>query len=95
MAKGLIDQLREQAPLVERGYAAQLMMRAADRIAQLEAALLDSGGDTLTLRALVRNAVREGVAVTKYEEQRIEDAFVRFARAHRERRKARLEGAPT
>jgi hypothetical protein len=38
-------------------------------------------GTERQLRALVRKAVREGVAMTGYEMQCIEDAFVRLARA--------------
>lgn len=39
-------------------------------------------GTVRELRALVREAVLEGIAVTDYEERCIEDAFLRLARAH-------------
>jgi hypothetical protein len=32
------------------------------------------------LRALVRNSLRSGVAMTRYEERAIEDEFIRLAR---------------
>jgi hypothetical protein len=38
-------------------------------------------GTERQLRALVRNALREGVTMTGYEEQCIEEAFLRFVRA--------------
>ena len=38
-------------------------------------------GTARQLRNLIRKAIREGVAMTRYEEQCIEDAFVRLARA--------------
>ena len=38
-------------------------------------------GTARQLRALVRDAVREGVTMTRHEEQSIEDAFLRLVRA--------------
>jgi hypothetical protein len=52
-------------------------------------------GDARTLRALVRKALRApgGVAMTEYEEQCIEDAFLRLARLQQPAAKKRRRTA--
>jgi hypothetical protein len=49
-------------------------------VANLNATVLTIIADERKLRALVRNSVRISVAMTRYEERRIEDEFIRLAR---------------